>query len=482
MIKENELISRVFLTIDQFKTLDQLKVHISKNEYNPFNCGHYSRVLVWKSCLITGSLNITEWDSQLHNARAVYHQLVHRSDMKIPWSKLDNENQFYKQDHDQINYNNSGHSVTKPSKDKNIKQKLNRIPISHDPLAPTLRSSTPPIFYENTDEDLDLLTIIIMDIDRLFPGEWFYSNSNPLSLVHKQTLVEVLYIWAKCNPRVGYKQGIHEILGLLYMNLHHESIVIPKTNSLSHQELTILNLFNSKYMSHDLFTIFNKFILESRIIDKFYETEDSLWKSIEYFNMKLMKIDQLIHYTLINKLRLESQLWIIRYLRLLLLRELVDLDAVSLLWDKIIATPTSNNRIVPVPEFITFMIIQLLLQIKTQLITGDFSETMSLLLHYPISTKVQNKRLKLEFINNLYTDALNLYEKRDNDLQLYEYGIKLNTKYNPDVRVTISSARSSIDSSTSIPNQTTSSKDKMKLEKARLELKLKKKAQQMINK
>lgn len=476
MIKENELISRVFLTIDQFKTLNQLKAAISKNEYNPYNSGNYSRVLVWKSCLITGSLNINEWDSHFHNTRAVFHQLAHRQDMKVPWSKLDEESSFYKSD---LGRRKSRSASPTKVTSKQLKNNLSRTSASIDPLAPKLRTSTPSLNYEHTDEDVELLTTIIMDIDRLFPGDPFYANTNPLHLDHKKILIEVLYVWAKCNSNVGYKQGIHEIIGLLYMNLFAESITIPNTNSLSQQELSILNLYNSKYLLHDLFTIFNKFILESRIIDKFYETEDSLWKSIEYFNMKLMKIDQLIHYTLINKLKLESQLWIIRYLRLLLLRELGDLDTISLLWDKLIATSSSDNRI-PVPEFIIFMIIQLLIQIKPDLITCDFAETISLLLHYPISNKTNNRRAKLEFINNLYTDALNLYERRDNDLQLYEYGIKLNAKYNPDVKVTISSSRSSVDSSNSkVSNQ---ANDEMRFEKTRLEMRLKKKAQQMINK
>ena len=121
------------------------------------------------------------------------------------------------------------------------------------------------------------------------------------------------------------------------------------------------------------------------------------------------------------------------------------------------------------------MVIQLLIQIKSELITCDFSESIALLLHYPIESKLGDEKQNIKFIHNLYHDATCLYERRNDDLQLYEYGIKMNSKYNPDMKVSISYSGKPTDGSSSKAQN-------MKFEKTRLEMRLKKKAQQLLNK
>ncbi|ABN67552.2 TBC domain protein [Scheffersomyces stipitis CBS 6054] len=508
MLKENDIISKVLLTIDHCKAnMASFKTAITSNEYTPLNSSCFSRTLVWKACLITDSLKIHTWESKLSDSRVVYHQLTKRDDMAVPWWHLESDSSFY----------SSREMSRKPSlKNSNSAAKrsrsLGKVPLTRvsnveDPLSShsRSRSSTPTIPYEYTEEDLELLQTIILDIDRLFPGEEFFHSSNATSVVAKKQMIEILYVWAKCNPQVGYKQGIHEILGLLYINLSKEAVTIPISNTISADDLKILTMFDIHYLSHDLFTIFNKLMLQSGVVTRFYENENVLWQSIEKFNVYLMKVDQLIHYNLIQKLRLESQLWIIRYLRLLLLRELGnDLETTILLWDKLVASQFSHhngNTITAIPELIMFMIITLLIQLKTPLITCDFSEGLSLLLHYPVPSGLKSSASRSDFIAALYKDAARLYERRDNDLKLYEYGLKLNNTYNRNLKITMSysgSARNSTDSAgsgrgTSISPSPTpptsqlppappggSKEEQMRFEKMRLEMRLKKKAQSML--
>lgn len=224
-------------------------------------------------------------------------------------------------------------------------------------------------------------------------------------------------------------------------------------------------------------------------------SETALLRSIESFNQYLLKVDQLIHYSLISKLKLESQLWCIRYYRLLLLRELgSNLTLANLLWDKLITV--DSNRITHV---LTFCIIVLLINIKADLIICDFSEALGLLLHYP----PQSENNPSEFIHDLFNESLNLLNLKDNDLKLYEQGMKINQKMNPDLKISLSfngrtsgeSMRSrtsspqrkistdSVSSShlLSNPPRTMESKkskaEQMAFEKYRLEMRLKKKAQ-----
>ncbi|ODV82022.1 RabGAP/TBC [Suhomyces tanzawaensis NRRL Y-17324] len=490
MLKENEIISKVLLTIDKFKgNMASFKSAITDNEYTPSHKSCFTRTLIWKSCLITDSLKIQTWDSKLSDLRVVYHELLKREDMAVPWWKLPTDSPFY-QNRDISRKSSMKREITLLRRLK--RTALTRVSVADDPLkspSPSRsRSQTPT--YETSDSDLELLETIILDIDRLFPGEDFFHASNPLSITTKHQMIEILYLWAKCNPQVGYKQGAHEILGLIYINLYKEATQVPSTNTFTDDDLRILSLYDITYLLHDLFTIFNKFMVQSGIMARFYESEDVLWKSIESFNVMLMKVDQLIHYNLINKLKIESQLWIIRYLRLLLSRELGnDLSVSIFLWDKLIASQLSNhngNSITAIPDLIMIMTIQLLIQLKTELITCDFGECLSLLLHYPISAKLAHHSTANDFIFHLYKDAVKLYQSRDDDLKLYELGIKLNNTYNPNLKITMSytgSAKNSQDSSRAAsPRPSTDSKaEKLKFEKYRLEMRLKKKAQLMIN-
>ncbi|KAL6449823.1 Tbc1d5 TBC1 domain family member 5 [Candida maltosa Xu316] len=419
----------------------------------------FTRTLIWKSCLITDTLKINNWGSKLYDQRVIFHQLVNRKDMKVPWEKLEHDSIYFKSDD----------VIRKPSmiksKNKSLKNSLNRVHTNEDPLSGNTE-------HHQEDEDIELL-------------------QNPICIF-------------KLNG--SYKQGYHETLALIFINLRNESVQIPQTNTFSEDDLKILSLYDMRYLSHDAFSIFNKFMSQSGVITNFYESEQSLWKSIEKFNMYLMKIDQFIHYTLQTKLKLESQLWIIRYLRMLLLRELGDdLETTILLWDKLVATQVSSthsgSNLAAIPDLLNFMIIQLLLQKKTDIISSDFSECLSLLLHYPINFKTPIARN--EFVKRLYKDAIKLYERRHDDLKLYEYGIRLNNRYNPNLRVLLNytggdrSSSESVNSSraaspapsikqqhpqqhsAALPNNTRS--ESSKFEKTRLEMRLKKKVQSMIN-
>ncbi|CAK7896982.1 GTPase-activating protein Gyp6p [[Candida] anglica] len=484
MLRENEIISKVLLTVDQYKgKVSSLRTGISNDTY--LRSENFSRLLLWKVCLITDSLNIQKWDEALSASRIVYTQILKRPDMAIPWDQLEPDNVFY-----------IPRKTTRRETNtiKKVINNLERVHIDDDPLtADNNKQGNHSNIHLPT--DLELLEIITLDIERIFPGNELFHAPTTDALNHRRTLVQILYIWSKCNPSVGYKQGLHELLGLVYLNLWRESIEIPNTNTISTDDLKILKLYNVKYLAHDLFSMFNKFVMQSGIGPKYFESEQELFKSIQTFDMYLLKVDQLIHYNLTNKLKLESPLWLIRYLRLLLSRELGnDLECVSIFWDKLIggncSTTSSNtsgitignigiggdkpngNTITTIPDLLTFSVIILLIHIKTDLITSDFSEALSLLLHYPIAKISGKYSSKADFISKLYKDAVSLYERRDNDKKLYEYGLKLNTHYNPNLKITMSYRSSE--------EVERSKEEKLKFEKLRMEMRLKKKVKSMM--
>lgn len=484
MLKENDTIQKVLVTIEQYKgNITGFKNAVLHNEYTSKR-KTFTRLLVWKCCLITESLNLQAWETSLKTSRVIYHKLRQSQEMTVPWWKLDSDSEFFQSRHQE-----------KPAKLSKLQRLVRVQNVQHDPLASKSRSPIRKGPYEITEADVELLQSIVMDIHRLFPGEQLFHEDSKGALDTKKELVTILYIWSKCNPQVGYKQGIHEILGLVYLNLVAESMEIPNTNTFSSDDMRVLSLYDIHYLQHDLFTILNRFLNSSGVISQFYQDETVLMTSIENFNGILMKTDQLVHYNLVTKLRLESQLWIIRYMRLLLLRELGNnLEIPSLLWDKLVAAQLiAGAGQQCIPDLIMFLITVLLVHIKTELVLCDFSEALSLLLHYPISGRLNQEP---QFVDNVFKEAYCLYENKDNDLKLYEYGLKLNKKYNSRLKVSLgftsgesrsnspsaaSSPKLSVDVPvTSIPTAENSRAAKMAFEKVRLEMRLKKKAQLML--
>lgn len=471
MIQENETISNVLLIIEQYRgNYANFKSAVLAGEHTPTS-KHFSRLLVWKTFLITETLNIQAWQDKLTASRAVYHKLRRAPEMTVPWWLLDKDNEFY------VEREDSSRGRQKP-------QRLARIQVNDDPLA----SSE----HEYSDDDgSELLRSIVMDVQRLFPGDTLFDSSTMPPLTCERQLINVLYVWAKCNPQVGYKQGIHEILGLIYKNMRAESFDISNTNTFSVADMQVLSLYNLHYLEHDLFTLFNRFVVSSGVIEMFYQSESLLMAAIENFNVLLMKVDQLIHYNLVSKLRLESQLWIIRFFRLLLLRELgSNLLQPSLLWDKLVAAEVSRAPGQhPIPDLISFSTIIMLIHIKTELALCDFSEALALLLHYPISTRLH---LYPNFIDLLFKDAYGLLAVKDKDIKLYESGLKLNKKYSGVLKVVghssgessprKTSATASPKTSVELPGPGAARKANMAFEKLRMEMRLKKRAQELTQK
>lgn len=489
----NETIANVLQTIDVYKgNLKIFRKGINNNDYAPQKCRHYSRTLIWKAFLITGSLKVLSWAKLLESSRVVYHELTKRKDMRVPWWTLDADSPFYQSE------SMSRKSSTRRSNVRDLTGRSKGIKNLEREKVDSIDSPLSIHVHESSNDEAhqdDMLATVIMDVERLFPGEMFYNAATPMALKIRCSLIEIIYIWSKCNPDVGYKQGFHEIIGLIYMNLHSEAIEIPKTNTMTDNDYEILSLYDKKYLSHDLFTIMNKFLILSGVSTRFFQDEKRLWKSIEQFNVYLMKIDQLIHYNLISKLKILSELWVIRFFRLLLLRELGnDLLVTSLLWDKLAALAGGDDGITALPEVIMFLVVVLLIRIKTELISCDFGEALSLLLHYPIKQQFEAGDYA-KFVKNIFKDALDLYDSRNDDRKLYKAGIQLNERANPSLKITMSyrgtvlngSPRSSGESltSTSASKSPQSSPQDQRVEtlafeKLRLEMRLKKKAQLML--
>lgn len=523
MSQLNSSIENLLLTIEYYKgSMSDFRAAVVLGKYH--SCAFFSRTLAWKTCFLTDSLNTRVWPERLRTSRRVFRDLCRRQDMKVPWWSLDPDCDLYAPRPASASSPGPHHSSRTSVSAELGPLRLPRTPASADPLSqPGLDLSessdtsdspgpqkSPDLFKDSgssrisglpessgssecpavsrsppqDDSDTDVLHSVFVDVQRLFPGDPRFHDGSPAAVRRKRNVTTMLYIWAKCNPQVGYKQGMHEILGLLYVYMADGAVEMPLADddSFSAADRGVLALFDAHFLQHDVFALFNRFVGASGVAAQFYQSESSLMVLINAVDALLMKVDQLVHYNLVTKLRLEPQLWIIRYLRLLLSREL-DMRLLAVLWDKFMAAELLLPAgLMCLPHLVQFVVVVLLVRIKPDLMTCDFSEALTLLLHYPVAAKTAADP---HFLDSLFHDAYLLYQNRSNDLKLYEHGLRLARKAGTGVSVLylrpttpVVSPRSSVESS--LPTAEATRAANMAFEKTRLEMRLKKKAQLMV--
>lgn len=121
-------------------------------------------------------------------------------------------------------------------------------PELNNPLAPIEHNPWNTFFQDN-----DLRDIIGKDVARTFPEIEFFQNDGI-----RQMMADILLVYAKENPFVNYKQGMHEILAPLIFVIYsdNEAFQHAKENdelkTLTVEEEDILNaLFCKEYLERD---------------------------------------------------------------------------------------------------------------------------------------------------------------------------------------------------------------------------------------
>ncbi|KAG7884079.1 hypothetical protein KL938_001951 [Ogataea parapolymorpha] len=320
----------------------------------------YSRSLLWKivAFQITGHLEDLNL-RMLRECRKDYDIL--RSEFMVPWNELAKDHEFYCDLNVEYDLSDSFGK----------KLKVSRMRIEHHPLS---TPKTPKM------TDIQTLGSLIADVDRLFPQipEYFIENKE-----NRRQLIEVLYIWWKLNGN-QYSQGLHEIAGVIFVALKTESISKTNFQNSDRGSTLVAELMDSTYLRHDVFSMFHK--MTESLVDLYYDETSLLQESIK-FDLKLRLVDKYQYHLLKNKLRIDSSIWLIRYFRLLLIRE-IGLEYSFDLWDKLVAfSYTQHPDKLDLSLLLPYIIILLLSLIKSHLMISDYGEALYLLLHYPIEDR-----------------------------------------------------------------------------------------------
>lgn len=347
--------------------------------------------------------NLSTWNSKIVNIRKkLYYERV--KNFRIPYHDLPEKSEYYKP--------NIAPAEKQQFKKKNLLSQAVSVsdPLSLDNLK----------YSENLAgavDELEELKIIILDIDRTFPTILYFRDIK----IRKQ-LIEILFLWYKTN-NFGYKQGFHEILAMIFL-IVADKVDFLKDNQTennvgpNNRDLETCNtypefkqIFNSNEIVCDAFLIFSEFIKQP-ILE--YYVEATLVLNCKTFDLLLEQFDKELYHNLVIEIGLENQIWLIRYYKLLLMREL-PLNLVLSVWDRLICFQDYNI-------FMSCIILDLLLKIKKKILIFDSDSVLKILLNYSNNTKLV---INDEFFN----DVLLTYNAINNN-NLNEIGNMLNLKSN----------------------------------------------------
>ncbi|KAF7177502.1 hypothetical protein CNMCM7691_005795 [Aspergillus felis] len=230
-------------------------------------------------------------------------------------------------------------------------------------------------------DDEEMRADISQDVDRCLQENFFFREP-----ATKAKMIDILFIYAKLNPDLGYRQGMHELLAPILWVVHGDALdgkVLEEPSAKEEVDDLMLQLLNVNYVEHDSFALFCSVMQTTRV---YYEHNKERSANGQMDEIPIVNQCQHIHQNLLTTTDLEladhlqaleilPQIFLTRWMRLLFGREFPFQDVLSL-WDLLFAEGLR-------PELIEFTCVAMLLRIRWQLLSAGYSSALTTLLRYP---------------------------------------------------------------------------------------------------
>ncbi|XP_047528923.1 TBC1 domain family member 5 [Vanessa atalanta] len=244
--------------------------------------------------------------------------------------------------------------------------------IGDDPLSQREESAWKQHFCDN-----ELKAMILQDVVRTFPDEAYFRDKDVQDL-----MVRVLFYWSRAHPCPGYRQGMHEVLAPLLLELRADRRCAPRSIS-----DTLRYYLQEDYLEHDSYMLFSAIM---KGLEKFYWTGDvpsasgrlPVSKTIHNQNEVIRYLDKVREEYLmlfdpdlathLAECGISMELFGIRWLRLLFGREFPRSD-VPHLWGFIF----SDGPMLPNVHYI---ILAMLISIRSILLAADTARALCVLM------------------------------------------------------------------------------------------------------
>jgi TBC1 domain family member 5 len=205
----------------------------------------------------------------------------------------------------------------------------------------------------------------------------------------QRMLLDILFIYSKLNPDIGYRQGMHELLAPLLWVVHQDAIDQSTVTALDRQadgaEL-MLDILDHKHREADAFSLFCAVMQTAK---SFYEMGDNRDSSPIITKSRRIHDDLLGIFDSELALHLQvagvlPQIYAIRWIRLLFGREF-DFKDVLRIWDILFA---ENLR----SDIIDLTCVSMLLRTRWTLVEADYSEAITTLTHVKLPGSDEDPR------------------------------------------------------------------------------------------
>ncbi|KNG51047.1 tbc domain-containing protein [Stemphylium lycopersici] len=315
--------------LDDFHSLTDLKIHVSSHKEPQITAG--LRSVCWKIFLVFKTLDRSSWPTHLSQARKTYESL---------------RSHYLRAIHNPDEFESTV-----------------------DPLSELSES---PWIALRADEELR--AEIFQDIERCMPDNVYFRQPATQNM-----MLDILFVWCKMHPNIGYRQGMHEILAPVLWVVERDAMkaVDQKAGARDH---ILAEMMDFAYIEHDTHMLFSVIMQTAKLFyapaDTGSTTKDTpmLSRSSRIFEHYLPKVDPELHAHLV-KLDIVPQIFLLRWIRLLFGREF-SLDAVFDMWDALFAIDSTL-------ELVDMISVAMLLRIRWELMAADTNEAFAFLLRYP---------------------------------------------------------------------------------------------------
>lgn len=226
-------------------------------------------------------------------------------------------------------------------------------------------------------KDEELRAEIQQDVDRCMPENLYFRQPET-----QRMLLDVLFVFCKLNPDVGYRQGMHELLAPILFVVERDAIELGPSSKALGEDATVGAVFDADHIEHDTFALFSQTMQSAK---NFYEqtTHNAkenpiVLRSRRIFNELLLQLDPALAQHL-ERIEIVPQVFLMRWIRLLFGREF-SFDDTLTMWDVIFSEDPSL-------ALVDHICLAMLLRIRWELLEADYNTAMTLLLRYPEPNK-----------------------------------------------------------------------------------------------
>ncbi|ETN45617.1 uncharacterized protein HMPREF1541_09449 [Cyphellophora europaea CBS 101466] len=264
-----------------------------------------------------------------------------------------------------------------------------------DPLADD--ESSP---WSNLRQDETNREEIFQDVTRCMQDNFFFREPET-----QRMLLDILFIYSKLNPDIGYRQGMHELLAPLLWVVHQDAVDIASFSVSDRQTDGVdlmLEILDSKHREADAFTLFCAVMQTAKSFYEMGDNRDSspiITKSRRIHDDLLGAVDPelALHLQVAGVL---PQIYAIRWIRLLFGREF-DFKDVLRMWDILFAEKLRS-------DVIDMTCVAMLLRMRWTLVEADYSTAITALTHVELPDSDRDPR-------SLVRDAILLEKSRTPD-------------------------------------------------------------------